>query len=130
MAMLEFLLAALLDPVQAALVLAVVLAYRGPLPVLVAGAAAAVASETIMALAGADYTWGEMLAPRLVSSLAQAAVLCWLAGLVWQGLVWQGLVWPGRVGSAPRPSDAHSSRPPPWHMRAFVRRRLVRLRER
>jgi hypothetical protein len=120
MAMLEFLLAALLDPVQAALVLAVVLAYRGPLPVPVAAVAAAVASETIMAVAGADYTWGEMLAPRLASSLAQAAVLCWIVGLV----------WPARVGSAPRSSAAHSSRPAPWHMRAFVRRRLVRLRER
>ena len=93
MAMLEFLLAASLDPVQAALVLAVVLAYRGPLPVLVAAVTAAVASETIMALAGTDYTWGEMLAPRLVSSLAQAAVLCWIVSLV----------WPGRAGSAPQP---------------------------
>jgi|SRR5262245_10102326 hypothetical protein len=120
MVMLEFLLAALLDPVQAALVLAIVLAYRGPLPILAAAAAAAVASETIMASAGADYTWGEMLAPRLVSSLAQAAVLCWIVGLA----------WPGRAGSASQPSVARSSRLAPWHVRAFVRRRLVRLRER
>ena len=67
MATLEFLLAALLDPVQAALVLVAVLAYRGPLPVLVAAAAAVIASETIMGLAAADYTWGEAIAPRLAS---------------------------------------------------------------
>jgi hypothetical protein len=118
MAMLEFLLAALLDPVQAALVLVVVLAYRGPLPVLVAAATAAVASETIMALAAADYTWGEMTAPRLVSSVAQAAVLCWIVGLV----------WPSRVAASE--NAASVSRLAPWHMRAFVRRRLMRLRER
>ena len=117
MVLLEFLLAALIDPVQAALVLAVVLAYRGPLPVLVAAVMAAVASETITALAVADYTWGDMMAPRQASSLVQAAVL--------YGVV--GLIWPSRAGGAPQPS---ALRPAPWHMRAFVRRRLVRLRER
>jgi hypothetical protein len=117
MAMLEFLLAALLDPVQAALVLVLVLAYRGPMPILVAAVTAAVASETITALAASDYAWGEAMVPRLVSSLAQAAVLCWIVSLV----------WPGRAA----PQDAtRPFRLAPWHMRAFVRRRLLRLRER
>src|SRR5262245_18498572 len=71
-----FLLAAFLDPVQAALVLAVLLLYRGPQPILVAAAAAAVASETVIMLAAADYMWGELIAPRLVASLMQA-VLIW-----------------------------------------------------
>jgi hypothetical protein len=118
MVMLEFLLATLLDPAQAALVLAAVLAYRGPLPILVATVTAVVASETIMALAAADYTWGEMAAPRLVSSLAQAAVLCWIVGLIWSR------------SAAPLQHAARAPRLTPWHMRAFVRRRLVRLRER
>ena len=38
MVTLAFLIAACLDPVQAALVLAIVVAYRGPLPIVVAGA--------------------------------------------------------------------------------------------
>jgi hypothetical protein len=117
MAMLEFLLAALLDPAQAALVLVIVLAYRGPVPVLVAAVTAAVASETITALAAADYAWGEMMAPRLLSSVAQAAVLCWAVGLV-------------RPSRAAPPHAAGAFRPAPWPMRAFVRRRLLRLRER
>jgi hypothetical protein len=71
-----------------------------------------------MALAAADYTWGEMAAPRLVSSLAQAGVLFWTVGLI----------WPSRV--APQEHAGRSSRLAPWHMRAFVRRRLIRLRER
>jgi hypothetical protein len=118
MAMLEFLFAALLDPVQAALVLVIVLAYRGPVPVPVAAVAAVVASETITALAAADYTWGEMIVPRLLSSLAQAALLCWLVGLIWSGR------------AAPQPHTVRVSRAGSWHMRAFVRRRLMRLRER
>jgi hypothetical protein len=116
MAMLDFLLAALLDPAQAALVLAAVLAYRGPLPVPVAAITATVASETIMALAAADYLWGEMVAPRLVSSLAHAVLLCWIVGLI----------RPRRAASG----QQRVSRLAPWHMRAFVRRHLVRLRER
>jgi hypothetical protein len=118
MAMLEFLPAALLDPVQAALVPAVVLVWRGPAPVPVAAIAAAVASETVMALAAADYTWGEMMVPRLVSSMLQAALLCWIVGLVRPG--------PG----APRQQAARSSRLTRWQMRALVRRRLTWLRER
>jgi hypothetical protein len=116
MDMLEFLLAALRDPAQAALVLASVLAYRGPLPVLVSAITATVASETIMALAAADYAWGEMVAPRLVASLAHAVVLCWIVGLI----------WPRRAA----PGQQRAPRLAPWHMRAFVRRHLVRLRER
>jgi hypothetical protein len=118
MVMLEFLLAALLDPVQAVLVLAVILAYRGPVPVAVAAVMAAVASETITALAVADYTWGEMMPPRLLSSVAQAAMLYWIVDLIWAS----------RAASEQR--AARSSRLPAWHMRALVRRRLFRLRER
>jgi hypothetical protein len=117
MAMLDFLHAALLDPVQAALVLVVVLAYSGPLRLAVAAVAASVVSETIMAIAGAGYTWGEMMAPRLASSLAQAAVLCWIVGAI----------RPGRAGGASRQQSATSLA---WHVRTFVRRRLPRLRER
>jgi len=119
MAMLEFLPAALLDPVQAALVLAVVLVWRGPAPIPVAAVAVAVASESVMALAAADYTWGEMMVPRLVSSLVQAALLCRIVGLV----------RPGPRG-APQQQAARSSRLAPWQMRALVRRRLNGLRER
>jgi hypothetical protein len=118
MAMFEFLPAALLDPVQAALVLAVVLVWRGPAPIPVAAVAVAVASETVMALAAADYTWGEMMVPRLVSSMLQAALLCWVVGLVRPG--------PG----APRQQAARSSRLTPWRMRASVRRHLSWLLER
>jgi hypothetical protein len=117
MVMLEFLHAALLDPVQAALVLVVVLAYGGPLRLVVAAIAASVISETIMAVAGAGYTWGEMMAPRLVSSLAQAAVLCWIVGAI----------WPGRAGDASQQQPTTSLT---WHVRTYVRRRLPRLRER
>jgi hypothetical protein len=118
MAMLDFLLAALLDPVQAALVLAVVLAWRGPVPFLVAAVTAAVVSETITALAAADYAWGEMMVPRLLSSMVQACVACWIIGLV----------RPRR--RIARQHDARLSRFAPWHLRAFVRRRLIWLRER
>src|SRR5687768_825344 len=74
MVTLAFLIAACLDPVQAALVLALVIAYRGPLPIVAAGTAAALITETVMTLAAADYAWGELIAPRLVAALAQAAV--------------------------------------------------------
>jgi hypothetical protein len=79
MATLAFLLAAFLDPVQAALVLVVALAYRGPLPILVAGATAALVAETFMLLVFADYPWGQWIAPRLVAALWQAVILCWVA---------------------------------------------------
>ncbi len=51
MATLGFVLAAFLDPVQAGIVLAVVLVHRGALPIIVAGGCAALASETVMAFA-------------------------------------------------------------------------------
>jgi hypothetical protein len=82
MATLAFLLAAFLDPVQAGIVLAVVLVHRGPLPVIVAGVAAAAVSETVMALAADGYTWGELIAPRMVASLLQATALWWVVRLV------------------------------------------------
>ncbi len=78
MATLGFVLAAFLDPVQAGIVLAVVLVHRGALPVIVAGLAAALVSESVMALAADDYAWGELLMPRVVSALMQAAVLWWV----------------------------------------------------
>jgi uncharacterized membrane protein YeaQ/YmgE (transglycosylase-associated protein family) len=82
MATLSFVLAAFLDPVQAGLVLAVILVHRGSLPVIVAGIIAALVSETVMALAADGYVWGEFILPRAVSSLMQAAVLCWIVRAV------------------------------------------------
>jgi hypothetical protein len=137
MATLAFLLAALLDPVQAALVLVIVLVYRGPQPILVAATVAAAVSETIILMAAFDYTWGELIVPRLASSLVQAAALCWLVGLV----------RPTRPDEDPRqrakqfpseaaaalgsvPTGSASPRLAPWHMRAYVRHRLRRLRRR
>jgi len=81
-ATLAFVLAAFLDPVQAGIVLAFVLVHRGPQPIVVAGVVAAVVSETVMALAADGYMWGELIVPRAVSSLMQAAVLCWLIRLI------------------------------------------------
>jgi hypothetical protein len=77
MATLGFVLAAVLDPVQAGIVLAVVLLYRGTLPVVVAGICAALVSETVMAFAAAGYAWGELILPRLISALVQAVALWW-----------------------------------------------------
>jgi hypothetical protein len=77
MATLGFVLSAFLDPIQAGIVLAVVLLYRDALPVVVAGVSAAVVSETAMAIATDTYTWGEDLPPRTVSALMQAAILWW-----------------------------------------------------
>jgi hypothetical protein len=135
MATFAFLLAALLDPVQAALVLGIVLVYRGPLPVLAAAAAAAVASETIVVLAAFDYTWGELIVPRFVSALLQAAAICWLVGLV-RSIRWGGQATPA---TPPVPGDTaglgsllagtERQRLAPWHMRAYVWHRLQRLRE-
>lgn len=137
MATLTFVLAAFLDPVQAAIVLAVVLVHRGPQPIIVAGVIAGVVSETVMALAADGYVWGELIAPRLVSALMQAAVLCWILRVVRPGLG-RGAVGPRGAGRA-RGSPAQTfaslggggplpSRPAPWHMRAYVRRRMNWLR--
>jgi hypothetical protein len=78
MATLGFVLAAFLDPIQAGIVLAVVLVCRGARSVVVAGVCAAVVSETVMALAADNYAWGELVAPRMVSSLMQAVILWWV----------------------------------------------------
>jgi hypothetical protein len=77
MAILGFVLASFLDPIQAGIVLVVLLVHRGALPVIVAALCATLVCETAMALAAADYVWGELLAPRMVSALLQAAVLWW-----------------------------------------------------
>jgi hypothetical protein len=134
---LAFLIAALLDPVQAVLVLAVVLLYRGPQPVLMAAAAAATVAETVTAMAGVHYTWGEMLVPRLAASLAQAAVLWWLVRLIRQGRAGadaaaRAAQVPGEATAALGPFSQGSAvhRFAPWHMRAYVRRRMLRLRSR
>ena len=97
MVTLAFLVAACLDPVQAALVLVVVLAYRGPQPVLVAGAAAALATETVMALAASGYVWGELIAPRLVAALLQAAALVVVVRLVRSAARGHGALGAGRL---------------------------------
>lgn len=137
MATLPFLLAAALDPIQAAIVLAVLIVYRGPLPTIFAGATAALAAETFLVLAAADYTWGELIAPRLIASLIQAALLCWLIRLLSRlrvtGVASSGV---SAFSSTPiasvRSLSGRSSlhRPAPWHMRAYVRRRIHRLRHR
>ncbi|MBO0766938.1 MAG: hypothetical protein J2P50_20425, partial [Hyphomicrobiaceae bacterium] len=82
MATLAFVLARLFDPAQAGLVLAVVLAYRGPQPIVVAAAVAAVVSETVTLAAAVDYAWGERLLLRLAACLAQAAALARRVGVI------------------------------------------------
>lgn len=144
MATLAFLRDAGLDPVQAALVLVIVLVYRGSEPILVAGTAAAVIAETVMALAADGYTWGEWIAPRLVSAVLQATVLFWTVSLV-RSVARSVMAGSGGVadesgvdrlsgGGATTLGafDAHapSRRPAPWHMRSHVRRRTYKLRER
>jgi hypothetical protein len=78
MATLGFVLAAFLDPIQAGIVLGVVLVYRGALPVIVAGLCAALVLETVRTLAAADHAWGDLIVPHMISALAQAAVLWWV----------------------------------------------------
>jgi hypothetical protein len=138
MATLDFVLAAFLDPVQAAIVLVVLLVHRGALPILVAGVAAAVLSETVMALAADNYVWGELIGPRLVSSLLQASLLCWVVRLVRLALAGGGAR--GRAGRASGHAAAFgsvgggggplssASRAAPWQARAFIRRRITWLR--
>jgi hypothetical protein len=136
MANLEFVLAAFLDPVQAAIVLAVILIHRGAQPIAVAGIAAALLAETVMALAADTYLWGELIGPRLLSSLMQAAVLVWIGRFI--QLVRAG----GARSAAGRASGnraafgsvggggpmASASRPAPWQARAYIRRRINWLR--
>jgi len=138
MVTLTFLLAAFLDPVQAGIVLAAIVFHRGPLPIIVAGVIAAVVSETIMVLAVDDYMWGELIVPRVISSLMQAAVLWWIVRVIRQSLA-RGSVARADVGPAPGSATARvgsfatggslpGSQLAPWHMRAYVRRRMNRLR--
>lgn len=135
MATLSFLLAAALDPIQAAIVLAALIIYRGPQPVIFAGGVAAVVSETFLVLAAIDYTWGELIAPRLITSLTQAALLCWLIRLLGRLRV-TGVARSGISAFSSTPSASLQSlsrrpslhRPAPWHIRAYVRRRIYRLR--
>jgi hypothetical protein len=145
MVTLAFLIAALLDPVQAALVLALVIAYRGAHPILVAGTAAAVISETIIALAGSGYVWGELIAPRLVAALMQAAALAWMVNLVRSaarsvgaslgisrfssGRAPAAVADPGIGGVSSAsfevpPSGSGRRRISAWQMRAYARRHL------
>jgi hypothetical protein len=135
MVTLAFLVAACLDPVQAALVLVVVLAYRGPQPVLVAGAAAALATETVMALAASGYVWGELFAPRLVAALLQAAALVVVVRIVRSAAKGTGAaLGAGRLaqGGASAALEAPPPAPPPtapWHMRSYAARRISGLQQ-
>jgi hypothetical protein len=137
MVTLAFLIAACLDPVQAALVLAIVVAYRGPLPIVVAGAAGALITETVMMLAAADYVWGELIAPRLVAALAQAAVSVLAVWAVRSAARGAGAALGiGRLASGDGTAsfevleDHHSVSPRMalWHMRSYARRRISELR--
>lgn len=150
MVTLAFLVAACLDPVQAALVLVIIVAYRGPLPIVVAGAATALLVETVMALAAPGYVWGELIAPRLVAALLQAAVslfAIWLirsaAKPVTAALHAGQLADDGGATAAmptalpaglPTALDALDPRPVPprmalWHKRAYVSHRVSELRK-
>jgi hypothetical protein len=131
MTTLEFVLAAFLDPVQAGIVLALLLMHRGPQPVAVAGVLAALFAETAMALAADAYSWGELIAPRLLSSLMQAAVL------VWTGRLLQAVRATGARGGASGHRAAFGSldgggalgsRPALWQSRAYIKRRFNWLR--
>jgi hypothetical protein len=135
MATLSFVLAAFLDPVQAVIVLALVLVHRGTLPIVVAGVGAALLTETVMALAVDGYVWGEWIWPRLASSLLQAALLCWVVRFARLALA-------GARGAAGRASGhaaafgslgggdplSSASRSAPWQARAYIRRRINWLR--
>ena len=137
MATLAFVLAACVDPVQAGLVLAIILVHRGPQPILVAAAVAAVVSETASVLVADEHAWGELLAPRAVASLLQAAILAWLVRFIRQSRT-GGDVAQAEAGAASGNATASlAAEPPPpvsriapWHMRTYVRRRLKKLRSR
>jgi hypothetical protein len=137
MATLDFVLSAFLDPVQAAIVLAVILIHRGAQPVVVAGVVAALLAETVMALAADAYLWGELIGPRVFSALMQAAVLVWIGRLI--QLVRVGGDAPSVAGRASGSraafgslggagSIASAGRPAPWQARAYIRRRINWLR--
>jgi hypothetical protein len=143
MVTLAFLVAACLDPVQAALVLALVVAYRGPLPIVVAGGAAVLITESVMALAAAGYVWGELIAPRLVAALLQAAVAVFAVWLARTAARRAGGALGGALGAAPGADrlaadcgavtlEALEPRavPPrmaPWQKRSYAHRRIDKL---
>jgi hypothetical protein len=129
MVTLTFLIAACLDPVQTALVLIIVIAYRGPLPTVVAGVAGALIAETIMMLAP-GYVWGELIAPRLVAALLQASasmLVVWLARSVARSV--GAALGVGRASDGTATLDVLESPPMPprmtlWHMRSYARHRI------
>jgi hypothetical protein len=143
MVTLEFLIAACLDPVQAALVLALVVIYRGPLPTTVAGGASALIAETVMALAAPGYAWGELIAPRLVAALLQAVAAVVVVWAVRQAArrarAALGFTRPAADGDpatvpATLPAALEASHAAPsglalWHMRAYARTRIYGLHE-
>ena len=138
MVTLAFLVAACLDPVQAALVLALVIACRGFQPILVAGAAGAIVTETVMSLAAPEYVWGELLAPRLVAALLQAAVSVLVIRMVWSAARSAGAaIGVSRLSASDGTSSCGvlqsrpaSRRMPLWHLQSYARRRLDGLRQR
>ena len=73
-----------------AIVLAVICFYRGPLPIIVAAGITTVLSETLISLATQAYTWGELLTPRLIASLMQAALLYWVVRAIGQRIAPSG----------------------------------------
>jgi hypothetical protein len=93
-ATLAFILASFLDPIQAGIVLAILCLNQGPLPIIVTAAIVAVASDTVMALAAPGYMWGELIAPRLISALMQAAILYWIVQVVRHKLLGRDVMQP------------------------------------
>ena len=137
MTTLNFLLAASLDPVQAALVLAIVLAYRGPQPLMMSGVAAALVTEAVMVLVAPGYVWGELIAPRIVSALLQAAVLLGCIRLAGWGArrvgAWfvSGGSGPGELAGLEAAASGGGATPiDAWHMRGYARRRTYKLSKR
>ncbi len=106
MATLAFILASFLDPVQAGIVLAILCLNQGPFPIIVTAAIVAVASDTVMAFAAPGYVWGELIAPRLISALMQAAILYWIVHVVRQRFVSRDGMQPHQPSH--RPSGAGS----------------------
>jgi hypothetical protein len=139
MVTLAFLIAACLDPVQAALVLAIVIAYRGPLPTVVGGIAGALITEIIMMLAAPGYVWGELIAPRLVAAMLQASasvLVVWVARSAARSV--GAALGVGRAGDGtatlPATPNVLESRSMParmtlWHMRSYARQRTSGLHE-
>jgi hypothetical protein len=90
-----------------------------------------------MLLAVDEHAWGELIAPRLAASLMQAALLGWIVRLVRHASPGTDTRNAGRFADAARATMESASvavsiarRLAPWHMRAYVRRRVERLRSR